>query len=55
MITAHITKVKNGWKMSIVNGVQPLLQNIITEVIFAKKVDAKKFAKSQNAKAWNYV
>lgn len=54
MITAHITKVKNGWKMSIVNGVKPILENIIAEVVFAKKVDAKKFAKSQNAKAWNY-
>ena len=55
MITAHITKVKGGWKMSIVNGVQPILQNIIAEAVFVKKVDAKNFAKSQNAKAWNYV
>lgn len=55
MITAHITKVKNGWKMSIVNGVKPILENIITEAVFTKKVDAKNFAKSQNAKAWNYI
>jgi hypothetical protein len=55
MITAHLTKVKDGWKLSIVNGVKPLLENIISEIVFSKKVDAKKFAKTQNAKPWNYV
>lgn len=55
MITAHITKVRNGWTMTIVNGVKPILENIITQATFAKKIDAKNFAKSQNAKAWNYI
>lgn len=55
MITAHLTKIKTGWKLSIVNGVRPLSENIITEIVFEKKVDAKKFAKSQNAKPWNYI
>jgi hypothetical protein len=55
MITAHLTKVKNGWQLTLVNGVQPLLENIITKVEFKEKREAKKFALSQNAKPWNYV
>jgi len=38
MITAHITKVKDGWKMSIVNGVKPILENIITEVVLTLRI-----------------
>jgi hypothetical protein len=55
MITAHLTKVKNGWKLTLVNGVKPLLENVITEIEFKQKREAKKFAVSQNAKPWNYV
>ena len=55
MITAHLTKVKNGWQLTLVNGVQPLLENIITKIEFKEKREAKKFAVSQNAKPWNYV
>ncbi len=55
MITAHLTKVKNGWQLTLVNGVQPLLENIITKVEFKEKREAKRFALSQNAKPWNYV
>jgi hypothetical protein len=55
MITAHLTKVKNGWKLTLVNGVKPLLENVITEIEFKKKRQARNFAISQNAKPWNYV
>jgi hypothetical protein len=55
MITAHLTKTRDGWKLAIVNGVKPLLENIITEMTFKQKRDAKKFAASMNAKPWNYV
>jgi hypothetical protein len=55
MITAHLTKVKNGWQLTIVNGAKPILENIITKVDFKDKREAKKFAQSQNAKPWNYV
>jgi hypothetical protein len=54
MITAHLTKTRDGWKIAIVNGVKPLLENIITEATFRQKRDAKQFAKSVGAKAWNY-
>ncbi len=55
MITAHLTKVKTGWKLTLVNGVKPITENIIVVMDFAKKLDAKKFAISQNAKPWNYI
>jgi hypothetical protein len=55
MITAHLTKTRDGWKIAIVNGVKPLLENIITEATFRQKRDAKQFAKSVGAKAWNYI
>ena len=55
VITAHLTKVKNGWKLTLVNGVKPLLENVIAEIEFKQKREAKKFAVSQNAKPWNYV
>jgi hypothetical protein len=55
MTTAHLTKTRDGWKIAIVRGVKPLLENIITEMTFAQKRDAKRFAQSVGAKAWNYV
>lgn len=55
MITAHLTKTRNGWKLTLVNGVKPLLENIVSEMTFSQKREAKQFAKSQNAKPWNYV
>jgi hypothetical protein len=55
MTTAHLTKTRDGWKIAIVRGVKPLLENIITEMTFAQKRDAKRFAQSVGAKAWNYI
>jgi hypothetical protein len=55
MITAHLTKTRDGWKLTIVNGIKPLLENVITEMTFNQKRDAKQFAKSVGAKPWNYV
>ena len=55
MITAHLTKTRNGWKIAIVLGVKPLLENVITEMTFARKREAKQFAQSVGAKAWNYI
>ena len=55
MNTAHLTKTRDGWKIAIVRGVKPLLENIITEVTFRQKRDAKRFAKSVGATPWNYV
>ena len=55
MTTAHLTKTRDGWKIAIVRGVKPLLENIITEMTFTQKRDAKQFAKSVGAKAWNYI
>jgi hypothetical protein len=55
MITAHLTKTRDGWKIAIVNGVKPLLENIIAEITYPQKRDAKRFAKSVGAKPWNYV
>ena len=55
MNTAHLTKVRDGWKIAIVRGVRPLLENIITEVTFKQKRDAKRFAASIGATPWNYV
>lgn len=54
-LTAHLTKVKNGWKLTIVNGIKPLLENIISEQEFATKTYAKKAAKAIGAKPWNYI
>lgn len=55
MITAHLTKIQKGWKIAIVNGVKPTLENIVVEYTFHQKRDAKQFAKSVGAKPWNYV
>ncbi len=55
MHTAHLTKTRDGWKLTIVNGVKPILENIIAEHTFAQKRAAKAFAKSIGAKAWNYI
>ena len=55
MTTAHLTKTRDGWKLAIVNGIKPILENIIAEHTFAQKRDAKQFAKSVGAKPWNYV
>jgi hypothetical protein len=54
-LTAHLTKVKNGWKLTIVNGIKPLLENIILEQEFATKTYAKRTAKQIGAKPWNYI
>jgi hypothetical protein len=54
MITAHLTKVKNGWKLTIVNGISPILENIISDVFYETKPAAKAAAKAANAKPWNY-
>lgn len=55
MNTAHLTKTRDGWKIAIVRGVKPLLENIITEFTFRQKRDAKRFAKSVGAVPWNYI
>lgn len=55
MVTAHLTKTRDGWKLAIVNGVKPTLENIVSETTFKQKRDAKRFAASQNAKPWNYI
>lgn len=55
MITAHLTKIKTGWRLTIVNGVNPIQENVLSQTDFIKKVEAKKFAKSIGAVAWNYV
>ena len=54
-LTAHLTKVKNGWKLTIVEGFEPLLEKIILETEFATKTAAKKTAKQIGAKPWNYI
>ena len=55
MITAHLTKIKTGWQLTLVDGVKPILENIVAKVDFKDKREAKKFAASQNAKPWNYI
>ena len=51
---AHIFKVKGGWQVII--SASPCLRggDTIAEVTFNSKVDAKRFAKSTGAKAWNF-
>ena len=51
---AYIFKVKGGWQVII--SASPCLRggDTIAEVTFSSKVDAKRFAKSTGAKAWNF-
>jgi hypothetical protein len=52
---AHIFKVKNGWQVVISSS--PDLrgsESVIAEVVLASKSEAKRFAKSTGAKAWNF-
>jgi hypothetical protein len=55
MITAHLTKVKTGWSLILVNGVKPVLENIISTKTYSTKPEAKKAAKEFGAKPWNYI
>jgi acyl-coenzyme A thioesterase PaaI-like protein len=52
---AHIFKVKGGWQVII--SASPCLRggdSVVAEVTFTSKVDAKRYAKSTGAKAWNF-
>lgn len=52
---AYIFKVKGGWQVII--SASPCLRggdSVVAEVVLATKRDAKRFAKSTGAKAWNF-